>query len=192
MKGIKTVGEGRVVPQPIVDSAMTFTEAVDGTWAPAAVVDALCLLVVRYYAFDGLLHEGQLVVHRDVREDIQAVFALVEQRRFPIAKVIPIVRYGWSDDASMADNNTSSFNYRTVARTERLSRHALGLAVDINPLQNPVLYPGGETEPLGATYRYGAPGVLTEDSPIVQEFLNRGWRWGGNFHSFKDYHHFER
>lgn len=177
---------------PIIDSRMTFREAIDGTRAPAEVVGDLCLLDVRYYSFDGMLHQGQLVVHNDVRADVEEIFRLIERSRFPVNKAVPIVAYGWSDDASMADNNTSAFNYRTVAGTKRLSRHACGLAVDINPVRNPVVYNNGRISPHGAVYRPGDPGVLTADNPVVEEFIRRGWQWGAKFKSMKDYHHFDR
>jgi hypothetical protein len=171
---------------------MTFREAIAGTGAPAETARDLCLLDVRYYSFDGLLHQGQLVVHKDARADVEEIFRLIEKLKFPVNKAVPIVFYGWSDEASMADNNTSAFNYRTVAGTKRLSRHACGLAVDINPFRNPVVYSSGLISPAGAVYRPGDPGVLTPDHPFVQEFLKRGWQWGANFKSMKDYHHFDK
>jgi peptidoglycan LD-endopeptidase CwlK len=177
---------------PIMDSRMTLREALEGTGAPTDVVGALWLEDVRYYSFDGMLHQGQLVVHKDVRNDVGEIFRSMERLRFPVNKAVPIVAYGWSDDASMADDNTSAFNYRRVAGTKRLSRHACGLAVDINPVRNPVVYNSGRISPPGAVYRPGDPGVLTADHPVVVEFLRRGWQWGGNFKSMKDYHHFDR
>ena len=180
------------VTAPIIDSRMTFQEAIAGTKAPTEVVGDLCLVDVRYYSFDGVLHQGQLVVHKDVQADVIEIFRIIERLKFPVKKAVPIVVYGWSDNASMMDNNTSAFNYRTVAGTKRLSRHACGLAVDINPFRNPVVYNNGRISPLGAAYRPGAPGVLTADHPVVQEFLQRGWQWGANFKSMKDYHHFDK
>jgi len=176
----------------IVDSRMTFAEAVAGTKAPPEVVAALCLLEVCYYSFDGRRHQGQLVVHQAVRQDVAEIFELIEKTKFPVGKAVPIVAYRWSDAASMRDNNSSAFNYRFVAGTKRLSRHALGLAVDINPFRNPVVYDSGRISPRGAAYRPGAPGVLTREHPVVREFLRRGWQWGADFQSMKDYHHFDR
>ncbi len=170
---------------------MTFEEAIAGTGAPSSLIEHLCLIAVPYVSFDNRLHEGQLVVHKDIQRDIADLFGLMAAWEFPIGRIVPIVRYGWSDDASMADNNTSAFNYRFIAGTARLSAHALGLAVDINPLVNPVVYADGRVSPLKACYEPGGKGVLTAESPVVQEFLRRGWRWGGLFESFKDYHHFE-
>lgn len=176
----------------IVESAMAFAEAVAGTAAAREVVETLCLIDVRYRGFDGRLHVGQLVAHRDLAADIEEVFAMMERWRFPIAGVAPIVRYGWSDDASMAADNSSAFNYRTIAGTDRPSRHALGRAVDINPRENPAVYPDGRIAPAGAVYRPGSPGTFAGDHPAVCAFIERGWRWGGHFDHMRDYHHFEK
>jgi peptidoglycan L-alanyl-D-glutamate endopeptidase CwlK len=176
----------------IIDSALDFRQAVYGTSAPPEILERLCLLDVRYAGFDDRLHAGQLLLHRDLVAEIRELFALMERWRFPIASVAPIVRYGWSDEASMAADNSSAFNYRTIAGTDRLSRHALGRAVDINPWENPAVYPDGRIAPAGAVYRSGTPGTFTDDHPAVCAFLDRGWRWGGHFDHMRDYHHFEK
>jgi len=176
---------------PIIDSRMTFEESIAGTAAPQDVVENLCLIDVCYRAFDGLLHQGQMVVHKAVRNDVLEIFKMIAMLGFPVAKVVPIVLYDWSDDRSMDDNNTSAFNYRVVLGTDRLSRHAFGKAVDINPLLNPVIYDNGILSPLGASYIPEKPGTLYETHPIVQAFLQYGWQWGGHFTDFKDYHHFD-
>jgi peptidoglycan L-alanyl-D-glutamate endopeptidase CwlK len=180
--------QGRI----IVDSQMSFTEAIDGTKAPDHVIRELCLVDVLYYSFDGKLHQGQLIVHQSVRQEVEEIFALMRSERFPVARVVPIVRYGWSDNASMADNNTSAFNYRRVAGTRRLSRHATGHAVDINPVQNPVIYQNGRISPKDAVYQPGAGGTLSANSSVVRAFIDRGWCWGGHFRTMMDHHHFQK
>jgi peptidoglycan LD-endopeptidase CwlK len=175
-----------------IDSKMTFQEAIAGTKAPQNVINSLCLVDVRYWAFDDTLHGGQLIVHESAKNDIVEMFSIIEEVKFPIAKVVPIVKYAWSDDASMADNNTSAFNYRFVAGTERLSHHASGRAVDINPYMNPVIYENGRIDPPGAHYDPHKAGTLSASHVIVREFISRGWRWGGNFSSSIDYHHFDK
>ena len=177
---------------PDEENRMTFAEATRGTEAPLSVMEGLCLVDVSFRDFTGRKRAGQLVVHESVRQDMLDIFALMEKTGFPLSRVIPISAYDWSDDASMAANNTSAFNYRFVAGTGRLSRHALGLAVDINPFLNPVMYADGRISPPGARYLPGVDGTLTPESPIVLAFLQRGWQWGGLFQSFKDYHHFEK
>lgn len=176
----------------IIDSRLTFTAALAGTAAPPSITAALCLLGVYYYAFDGKLHQGQLVVHKSLQEEVAEVFAIIQTRHFPVAKVVPIVHYGWSDEASMVDNNSSAFNYRLVAGTARLSCHAEGRAIDLNPYQNPVVYADGASLPAGAEYLPQASGALTRKGPVVQAFAARGWQWGGDFTNLRDYHHFEK
>lgn len=178
-------------PTVILDSDMTREEALGRNRFPATVLAQMEVVTVRYYSFDGALHQGQIVVHRDLAEEMRAIFSDIEASKEPLAKVIPIVKYGWDDDASMADNNTSGFNYRRVGSSSRgtLSRHASGYAIDINPRQNPYMAKrGGWPYP----HRPGTPGTLSRDSAIVRAFRMRGWSWGGNWAGSKDYQHFEK
>lgn len=176
----------------IVDGAMNFRQAVFGSAAPPEILEKLCLLDVRHTGFDGLPHRGQLLLHRDLVAEIGELFSLMEALHFPVSGAVPIVRYGWSDEASMADDNCSAFNYRPIAGTDRLSLHASGRAVDINPRENPAVYPDGRVAPAGAVWRPGGPGTFSGDHPVVLAFLERGWRWGGHFDHMRDYHHFEK
>jgi hypothetical protein len=177
----------------IVDSNMTFAEATKGTKAPQDLLDSLTLLDVTYYSLDEKLHKGQIIVHKSVEDDVKYFFQMAREEKFPIKQVIPIVKYGWSDDKSMAANNSSAFNYRFIAGTERLSNHSFGKAIDINPYFNPVIYKNPtRISPKGAKYVPGNKGVFTADSRIVKEMKARGWRWGGDWNSLKDYHHFDK
>jgi peptidoglycan LD-endopeptidase CwlK len=176
----------------IVDSAISFWEAIEGTIAPEEIVDSLSFIDVVYYSFDGKRHQGQMIVNSILEDDVYDIFALIEKLKFPVGHVVPIAEYQWDDHQSMADNNSSGFNFRVIEGTTRLSMHSLGRAVDINPVQNPVIYPDGTIAPEGAAYQPGAAGTFTFDHPVVREFLKRGWHWGGNFEQPKDYHHFEK
>lgn len=169
-----------------------FAEAVAGTTAPAETLEQLSLLSLRHLGFDGRWHRGQLVVRRELAAELAEIFALMEALRFPVAQVTPIVRYHWSDEASMAADNSSAFNYRLIAGTTRLSLHAEGRAIDINPRENPAIYPDGRVAPPGAVWRPESPGTFSANTPVVQAFLARGWRWGGHFTHIRDYHHFEK
>jgi peptidoglycan L-alanyl-D-glutamate endopeptidase CwlK len=176
----------------IVDSDFSFFDAIAGTNAPLEIVDRLSMVDVRYFSFDGMRHQGQIIVNNDLEDDISEIFTLIEKLKFPIGKAIPIVTYGWQDGESMAANNTSGFNFRIIEGTTKLSLHSFGRALDINPVQNPVIYPHGLITPEGAVYNPQKRGTFTVTNPIVQEFLKRGWHWGGNFEQPKDYHHFEK
>lgn len=178
--------------QPVIDSDMTFESAISGTKAPVELIDSLVLINVDYYGFDGKLHKGQLIVNIAVKDDVLEAFEIMKNERFPIQKVIPIVKFNWDDYESMKNNNTSSFNYRFIAGTQRLSHHATGRAVDINPRQNPVIYNDGKISPSGAKYNVSKEGTLTSDCSVVKFLKSKGWRWGGDWTSFKDYHHFDK
>lgn len=176
----------------IIDSDANFEEAIKGTKANKELISQLTMLDVQYYSLDNKLHQGQIIVNKAVAKDVKEMFEIIKNVKFPVNKVIPIVKYGWDDEASMEDNNTSSFNFRTIANTDRISLHGYGRAVDINPFFNPVVYKDGKIVPKGAKYEPNKVGRFTKDSKIVREFKKRGWRWGGEFNSYKDNHHFDK
>jgi len=156
----------------------------------------LSYLRLSYLGFDGAAHEGKLVVHRDLAEEVVAIFKVLFQRRFPIEKMRLIDDYGGDDEASMADNNTSGFNCRFVpGKPGVYSKHSLGRAIDINPRQNPMITSGAAKPPAGVEYsdrRKNRPGMVRAKDVVVREFGRRGWKWGGNWVSLKDYQHFEK
>ncbi len=174
-----------------IDSDMTRQQALNGSPAPLEILDQQVLITVIYWGFDSKPHRGQLVMHHDLVEDVQTIFEDLYAMHFPIEKVIPIVVYGWDDDASMADNNSSGFNYRFINHTKTLSNHAFGMAVDINPRINPYFTRYG-TYPTNGNYNPIRPGTFVRHGPAVEVFTSRGWIWGGNFQSNKDYQHFEK
>jgi peptidoglycan LD-endopeptidase CwlK len=175
----------------IIDSHITLSEALKGKEIPVSNTKNLRIIDVEYYSFDNRLHKGQIVIHKDFANDIKEIFALIKEKKFPIKKAIPINNYRWSDESSMKDNNTSAFNYRVISGTRTFSPHALGRAIDINPLLNPQIK-NGKTYPEGATYIKSARGTITKNSWLTHEFYKRGWRWGGNWRFTQDYQHFER
>lgn len=175
----------------IVDCNYTIDEALSGAEIPAWIKKNLVLVDVEYYSFDNKLHKGQLVLHKRAEKDIKEIFEIIRSIRFPVNQVVPIVRYNWSDEASMNDNNTSAFNYRKVKGQKVLSAHSYGLAIDINPMQNPHIK-RNIVQPVNGKYDVKAAGTILKNSKIVQEFRKRGWQWGGTWRSSKDYQHFEK
>jgi len=101
----------------IIDSNMSYEEAFSGINIPQAIIDQLELLTVQYFGFDGKLHLGQLVLNKNVVQDIKEIFNFIKETKFPVNKVVPISEYNWSDEESMSDNNTSAFNYRFISGT---------------------------------------------------------------------------
>jgi peptidoglycan L-alanyl-D-glutamate endopeptidase CwlK len=169
---------------------------------PREILDRQVLVEVDFYDFDGDIAGGVIVVDRDLASDVSELFEQIFIEGFPIAAATPVadLQFEWDDDRSMAANNTSGFNYRPMtgsgsdgsgAGTSRLSAHARGRAIDINPLLNPYLK-GKVIRPEGAVYDPARPGTITADSFIVKFLKERGWTWGGDWASLKDYQHFEK
>jgi len=175
----------------ILDCNYTFEEAIKGIEIPNSISKQLTLISVEYYSFDDRLHKGQLVVNKKSAKDIEEIFNFIKESKFPIDKVIPAVKFNWDDDASMNDNNTVAFNYRKVKGSKVLSAHSYGMAIDINPLQNPHIK-GKVIQPDKGKYNVNASGTIIRDSKLVKEFVKRGWQWGGRWKSSKDYQHFEK
>ncbi len=175
----------------IVDCNYSFEESISGIDIPKAIKKNLVLLNVEYYSFDSKLHRGQIVLHKNAEKDIKEIFEIIKIIKFPVSKVIPIVKYKWSDEDSMNDNNTSAFNYRKVKGQKILSAHSYGLAIDINPEQNPHIK-RNIVQPANGKYNINSAGTILKNSRIVQEFKKRGWQWGGTWRSSKDYQHFEK
>ena len=125
----------------MIVSHLSLEEALKGVdpRCPPAIKNEQTLVDVEYYSTDGAVHKGQVVIDKRLADDIRKVFIAAFRERFPIKSVIPVSRFGWSDDASMAANNSSGFNYREKTGGGTLSKHALGFAVDINPLYNPYI-----------------------------------------------------
>jgi peptidoglycan L-alanyl-D-glutamate endopeptidase CwlK len=174
---------------PIIDSNITLEIALIGKDIPQEIKDNLAIVNASYLSFDGLFHVGQLVVHKGVAQEVEEIFNQLAEMRFPIGHVIPVGKYDWDDDISMAENNSSAFNYRFIQGTERLSNHSFGLAIDINPVQNPYVRSDGSTIPEGSTYDLTQPGTITPE--IAKVFQSFGWKWGGDWNP-KDWQHFEK
>lgn len=164
---------------------------------PHEIIVAQEIIDVEYFGFDGELHRGQLVLDRRLADDVQEVFALAKEIKFPLERVIPasnpdFFRNGkWDDEVLMDKNITSAFNYRTITGQQKMSNHARGWAIDINPRLNPYIH-NGITKPEGATYNLSIQGTLSAEHPVVLKFKELGWIWGGDWTSLKDYQHFEK
>lgn len=175
----------------VVDSEFSFEEAIAGIEIPVEIKKDLTLITVLYNGFDNKIHKGQLLLHKKVSAEVKEIFDVLLSKRFPIEKIIPIAHYNWDDDRSMVDNNTSAFNYRKIDGSEKLSNHSYGLAIDINPLQNPFIK-GKKVLPKGAKYDKNEMGTIDSKSIVVKAFKEKGWQWGGDWKSRKDYQHFEK
>jgi D-alanyl-D-alanine carboxypeptidase len=155
----------------------------------------LRLVRVSYRGFDGRRHVGSLVVHRRVAGDVVTAFRRLYAARFPIRRMVPVSAYRGSDDASMAADNTSAFNCRPAVGSSQgsWSMHAYGLAIDVNPVENPYIVGGRPRPPAGRRYLDRSrvrPGMAVEGRVLVRAFESVGWRWGGRWAGSPDYQHF--
>jgi hypothetical protein len=175
----------------IIDSDYTFEEIFLNSNVPVNIRKNLNLISVEYFSFDDKLHRGQVLIHKGLANDIIEIFKVIKAEKFPVSKVIPINKYNWFDEKSMNDNNTSAFNFRFVKGSSLLSSHALGRAIDINPVQNPHVK-NGKTIPVNSKYDVNVRGTISTNTFLVKEFAKRGWDWGGFWKRNKDYQHFEK
>jgi len=180
----------------IIDANLTLEEVLKNKQtlsAPQEVLDRQRMVEVTYYAFDGLLHQGQIVVDMDLAEEVKEAFCIIKKTKFPIKSVIPFVdRCFMSEEEKMASiNNTSAFNYRLMTDSNKLSNHAFGRAMDINPALNPFVK-GAEVIPLSAKRDISLPGTIVGDEEFVAYLKSKGWEWGGDWTDRKDYMHLEK
>lgn len=154
---------------------------------------------VRHMGFDGEAKDGELVVNKAIADDVLAIFEALYKADYPIEKVRLVDEYDADDEASMSDNNSSAFNFRFISHTTRISKHGLGMAVDINTRYNPyVKTVNGKLsiEPAnGADYvdrSKDFPYKIDHDDLCYKLFTEHGFTWGGDWTHSKDYQHFER
>jgi hypothetical protein len=165
------------------------------SWRPGCPVapEDLRLVTLTHWGFDGEVHRGELVIHEDQARAVKEVFRTLFKERFPIKRMQLVDVYGGDDDRSMAANNTSGFNCRTVEGSSSWSEHSYGRAIDINPIQNPAVRDGRVSPPAGARHldrSRRARGLIRADDAVVRAFAAVGWGWGGYWTSLKDYQHF--
>ena len=158
---------------------------------PDSIKNTLASVEVNYIDFEGIEKSGFLIVHKDLEKEVIEIFQLLKTIGFPIDKINPMSYYGWNDDLSMEDNNTSAFNYRRIKNSKQISNHALGCAIDLNPVQNPLIKKCVYS-PSNAYYERDSSGVILKEGKVVQIFKSFGWSWGGDWRSVKDYQHFEK
>jgi len=184
-----------------VDGALCTRLQDEHVMRPGAPVRCSQLQVLRfsYAGFDGRVHDdGEIMVMAAVAPQVQTIFKLLLAHRFPLACARLMENYHGDDAASMADNNTSAFNHRPITGGSVASLHAYGLAIDINPVQNPFIRrdAGGLVEvspPAGKPYATRLavrPGMV--DQEVVAIFAAHGFPiWGGDWRQPTDYQHFQ-
>jgi len=157
-------------------------------------------LQLPYWGLDHQTHQGILVVNQAVKDQVIHIFKILYQAKFPIAKMKPLEDYDNNDQKALEDNDTFAYSCRMMTGNKNVfSKHAYGLAVDINPVFNPYIYhhknnmiilPGNGK--LYINRNLNQPGMIYPNSIVTRTFRQYGWQWGGYWHSLKDYQHFEK
>lgn len=160
-------------------------------------MDNLAYLKVKYYGFDKKVKTGELIVNKSIALSTLKVFYELYKAKYQIEKIKLIDEYDANDDLSMADNNSSAFNYRFIDGTTTVSDHSYGLAIDINPLYNPYVRSNfGDRNILptnGAKYadrnkRFAHK--IKKGDVCYNAFTKNGFKWGGEWDDPVDYQHF--
>ena len=160
-------------------------------------------LLVLHKDKDGNTHQGEMVVHKLIAEDVLEIFEKLYDAGYPIERMVLPDNYMADDEIMMRDNNSSSFNFRFISHTNNISKHGLGMAVDINTLYNPyykiVTNENGDKVELiepatGAPYLDRSKDFdykVEKDDLCYRLFIEKGFEWGGDWSDRKDYQHFE-
>lgn len=164
-------------------------------------------LKILHVTTDGSTKTGEMICNKSIANDLIDIFRELYKARYVIERIELIDNYGASDAKSMEANNTSCFCYRMMTGSKnKISKHGLGLAIDINPLYNPYVKPanGGDTpstkvEPkTGRKYAFNRskrkdiPMKIDRNDLCYKLFIKHGFRWGGDFRYNRDYQHFEK
>ena len=180
MKGGKTYKEDCVVPR-----------------------EDLRYLLVLHKDKDGNTHQGEMVVHKLIAEDVLEIFEKLYDAGYPIERMVLPDNYMADDETMMRDNNSSCFNFRFISHTSKISKHGLGMAVDINTLYNPyhktvknedgtqeeVIEPATGKDYLDRTKDFDYK--IEKGDLCYKLFIEKGFEWGGDWSDRKDYQHFE-
>ena len=171
---------------------------------PHIGLEELRYLKMLHYNFDGQIQVGEMIVNESIQEDVLEIFQALFREEYEIKSMYLIDDY-WTGDAEDSDtesvdaNNTSAFCYREITGGGNMSNHAYGLAIDLNPQQNPyVSY--GTGEPVWwhenandyIDRDAGLPHMITHEDQAYELFTQHGFEWGGDWDSPKDYQHFEK
>lgn len=160
--------------------------------------EELRYLHILHVGFDNNTHEGELIVNKRIAEDVLDIFKELYKAGYQIEKVRLIDEYNAQDELSMRDNNSSAFNFRYISYSTTLSKHAMGLAVDINTLYNPYIKQVDgrlNIEPANAVQYVDRnrqfPHKIDHQDLCYKLFTKYGFEWGGDWENSKDYQHFE-
>ena len=172
------------------------------SWRPTCPVPLVDLryINVNHLNFEGETVSGEIIVHKDVADDVVNIFAELYAMGYPIREMRLVSDFNADDWASIEADNTSAFNCRPVTgKKKKWSKHAYGKAIDINPLENPYVSKRGHISHKASLkyrrriHKVNTPedrAILLKNDPATKIFKKYGWKWGGDWYTIKDYQHF--
>ena len=173
------------------------------TWkkgCPVPLKD-LRYLRMKHINFDGDEKMGEMIVHKDVSNEVTKIFEALYEVNYPIHKMRLVSDYKGSDWQSIEADNTSAFNCRKATGSKKFSKHSYGKAIDINPIENPYIFRSGKSshkasKPYLKRKRIGNSAsqraMLLPHDKAVKIFKKYGWKWGGDWSGVKDFQHFSK
>lgn len=168
---------------------------------PDIRLEELRYVRIVHYDFNGQIQEGELIVNQKIAYPVMKAFYELYKWEYPIERVRLVDDYEGDDELSMEANNTSAFNYRNIEGMDILSKHALGMAIDINPRMNPYVRKDKFSPVNGEEYlerdmkrcKGKHADKMIHKKDILYKIMKRnGFSWGGDWKECKDYQHFER
>ncbi len=162
-------------------------------------LEELRYLTIPHYDGHDAIRMGEMVCNKSIAQDLIEIFKAAYEVGYPIELIVLVDNFDADDRASMSANNTSCFNYRVVAGSAKLSNHALGRAIDVNPLYNPYVKRSAKglyvSPPNGRPYADRTKEFKYKTGPgdfLYEQFVKHGFFWGGAWRSMQDYQHFEK
>jgi hypothetical protein len=148
-----------------------------------------------FWGFDHEPHTGEMIVNSTVAPEVVSAFRKLYEARFPIEEMRVTSLKEQRAPPTGDTDNTSSFECRPVTLGTTWSQHSFGLAIDINPFQNPYVRGDLVAPELARAYRNRSwlrPGMILPGDVVTQTFAGLGWGWGGNWTTLKDWMHFSQ
>jgi hypothetical protein len=152
-----------------------------------------------HWDYDQKIHIGEMVCNKQIADRLVRILRTLYENHYPIERMVLPDVYDADDERQMQANNSSCFCYRVKAGSKQLSKHARGLAVDINTLYNPYYKDRRD----GTRFVQPATGKpycdrtrkfrykIDHQDLCYKLFREAGFEWGGDWHSCKDFQHFE-
>jgi hypothetical protein len=150
-------------------------------------------LTLSFVGFDGRAHTGELIVAASVADDVVTVFHTLFDGRFPIEQMAIVTTADLESVPTGDGNVTAGFVCRNTRGSTHWSSHARGLAIDVDPFQNPYTHDARVIPELASAYLDRAdvrPGMIAPGDVVTTAFASVGWTWGGSWEDPVDRMHF--